>query len=312
METQWACLYILFRHTHFSACSYRKLWLSKSVCVVNNNVTYGEACIFIHLGEDLKTFIDALLNGIKAKEEKKSYQQQRISLSNVNVFINTTDNTTPFFVVKSLEGTEIFGIFETTCAFKLISVLKDILPICAFIKEGDYDIVSAFEKCIKSCSVKHRSDFLILSPLKIDFIVDEIMQKDLSLRKYRIKCLLRVNRIDFCCLAKLHLCATQNEENSNEVIVQNTTCTPNTTCVQNKLTNVTTNSSNFCIASTSKQLQNGTCETFQNASLSKIQHTQLQTPIALQVNPQMLSFVPAQSPLQTPTLQYATISVLND
>ena len=269
------------------------MWFSKSAHLENESVKYGDDCAFINFGEELQKFIDALLSAIKRNQAKQSFTQI-LPLSNIKVHINTDVNKADaFFTVESIQDFKIFEISERECAFKLICLIRDVFPIGAFIDENSYNIASAFEECVKSCSTEDRYELLSLNHQKIHIIVDKIVDKNFSLKKRKVKHLLKVNRADLCCLAKLHLCVGTNEKKSSE---------ENVTDLNNCQNKINSQGSNVAVTlaapstpSTSKQLQNGTYEqAVAEAPLSLPQVSTLPSLITIQgqVHPSLVLLQP--------------------
>ena len=64
------------------------------------------------------------------------------------------------------------------------------------------NIASAYIECVKTCAENDRNE---ISAIKSeDYVTEEILKKDPSLQKYRVKHLLRINKTDLSCIANIH------------------------------------------------------------------------------------------------------------
>ena len=223
-------------------------------------MTYGEKCVSIPYGEDMQKLILALFQASKAKKDKTNYDDQ-LSLSGdeTRISINcSAPENIAFVTVKNSNSSEVFTISNLKCAHKLLSVLRDVLPIGAFIDENQLDIASAFIECVKTCTDNDRNE---ISAIKsVNYVTEEILKKDPSLQKYKVKHLLKINKTDLSCIANIYRCvsliksvlnASKSLEKNNvpvsssnlEIItVSNTIDTQNTNVDQTQCTSTNINS----------------------------------------------------------------------
>ena len=138
----------------YLACEYRKVWFSQAVDYFNGNVVYCDKCISIPYGEDMQQLIIVLHDGIKAKQDNAIYNKQLfLSGGEATVTIDTgVPNDTAFITFKTLDGNEVLSITNLKSVVILMKILRNILPIGAFIEENHLNIASAFIECVKTCT----------------------------------------------------------------------------------------------------------------------------------------------------------------
>ena len=208
----------------FYACEYRKIWFSKSIDYVNGYVTYSEKCISIPYGEDMEKLIGAVYKLGQSKKDKTNFNEE-LSLSGdetkISINTNVPENSA-FLIVKNSNGIEIFTISDLKCVLKLVCALRDILPIGAFLKEYQLSIVAAFIECVKTC--KEIDKLKITAIRSVNYVAEEILKKDPSLRRYKVRNLLRVNKTDLSCIANLYPCVSilKSILNTSKIIEKNT------------------------------------------------------------------------------------------
>ena len=187
----------------YLACEYRKVWFSQAVDYFNGNVVYCDKCISIPYGEDMQQFIIVLHAGIKAKQDNAIYNKQLfLSGGEATVTIDTgVPNDTAFITFKTLDGNEVLSITNLKSVVILMKILRNILPIGAFIEENHLNIASAFIECVKTCTDIDRTQF---STIKSEtFVTEEILKKNPLLERHKVQHLLMINKIDFSCIANL-------------------------------------------------------------------------------------------------------------
>ena len=208
----------------FYACEYRRVWFSKTIVYVNGYVTYGEKCISIPYGEDMEKLICAVYKLGQAKKDKIDFDEElSLSGNETKISINTNGpENAAFLNAKNSNGIEIFTISDLKCVLKLVCVLRDILPIGAFLKENHLSIASAFTECVKTCT---ETDKLKITAIKsVNYVAEEILKKDPSLKRYKVRNLLRINKTDLSCIANLYPCVSilKSILNTSKVIENNT------------------------------------------------------------------------------------------
>ena len=145
---------------------------------------YGEICITIHLS----------LNCDKTK---------------IKIDTDVKKNSA-FIIAKNCNDDEVFRISDINCVYKLLYVLRDILPNGAFINKDELNIVFTFIECVKTCEDTERQKFCDL--MSEDYISRKILCKNPSLDEFKIKQLLNVNKIDLLCISNLNLLQGKSKE----------------------------------------------------------------------------------------------------
>ena len=125
-----------------------------------------------------------------------------LNCNETRILIDTNVNiNSAFITVKNSSDDEVFTISELKCVYKLLYVLRDILPNGTSINKDELSIVSALIECVKTCPDTERQ---IYSELRPECVAREILKEDPSLYRFKVKQLLRVNRIDLLCIANLN------------------------------------------------------------------------------------------------------------
>jgi hypothetical protein len=87
-----------------------------------------------------------------------------------------------------------------------MKVLRDVLPIGAFIEGNHLNITSAFIECVKTCTDINRTE---LAAIKSETVVtEEILKKNPLLERHKVQQLLRIDKTDFSCIANLIKCVS--------------------------------------------------------------------------------------------------------
>ena len=193
------------------------MWVSNCIHHQNDSVTYGKTCVLIHFGEDLQSFILSLIETIKSIKGNKGHKQDlSLNFNDTKISIDTNVNKNAAFVtVKNSSGDVVFTISDLKCVYKLLNIVRDVLPNGAFINKDESSIVFVLIECVRKSEVRDRQFF---SDLNEDFITGEILKKDPSLDNFKIRQLLKVNRIDLLCITNLNLPRQRKEpiaSNSN-------------------------------------------------------------------------------------------------
>ena len=144
----------------------------------------------------------------QAKLDNTKYNKQlSLSSSNTRISIDTSvPNDKSFITFTKLDGCEIFSISDLKCVIKLMKVLRDVLPIGAFIEENHLNIASAFIECVKTCTEMNRNAFATIK--SETFVTEEILKKNPLLERHKVQNLLRINKTDFSCIANLYKCVS--------------------------------------------------------------------------------------------------------
>ena len=197
-----------FLRDTYVACEYRRVWFSQTIDYINGNVIYCDKCISIHYGEDMQELILVLHAASQAKQDNTIYKKQ-LSLSGgeTRISIDTSvTNDAAFITFTKLDGAEVFSISDLRCVLRLMKVLRDVLPIGAFIEENHLNITSAFIECVKTCTEINRTEFAAIK--SETFVTEEILKKNPSLERHKVQQLLRINKTDLSCIANLNKCVS--------------------------------------------------------------------------------------------------------
>ena len=166
----------------------------------------------IHFGEDLEKLIKCLFETIRCVQATKEYKENlSLSCGETRILIDTNViDKSAFITIENSIGDVVITISEVSSVYKVLFLFRDVLPNGAFINKDELQIVYSFIECVKSCEDTKKQIFYKLSSK--DFIAGKILMKHSTLDKFRVIQLLKVNRIDLCCLANLHLLQSKTRD----------------------------------------------------------------------------------------------------